>query len=402
MRDEEGLPAVTRHVFGRWCAVHKWTSLICTACLLLICVTGLPLIFGDEIRDWLAEGPPYALVPEGTPTVNLDRVAESARQMYPGQVVGSIFIDDDEPRIMVAMAPSFAAFRADPATAHWIKFDAHTGAALKETTTFSGSGHSFLEVMLSLHRELFAGLPGELFMGAMALLFVVALVSGVVVYAPFMRRLDFGTVRANRSTRLKWLDVHNLTGIALLAWMLVIGATGILNELSTPMFALWQRTDVNDMLAPFRGKPPPGQSQLSSAQAAFDTVKASFPDVTVTSVVFPGSPFGSPYHYLLWTKGREPLTSRLFKPVLVDARTGGLTSAVNMPWYLRALELSRPLHFGDYGGLPLKILWALFDFVSIVVLTSGLYLWLSKRAFTGDVKIDLLLGNSNTARQPND
>ena len=28
-----------------------------------------------------------------------------------------------------------------------------------------------------------------------------------------------------------------------------------------------------------------------------------------------------------------------------------------MPWYAKALSLSRPLHFGDYGGLLLKIIW---------------------------------------------
>jgi len=74
-------------------------------------------------------------------------------------------------------------------------------------------------------------------------------------------------------------------------------------------------------------------------------------------VVFPGDPFGSPYHFLLWTKGNTALTSRLFSPVRVDACTGALTTVVRMPWYLRALEVSRPLHFGDYGGLPLKLIW---------------------------------------------
>ena len=29
-----------------------------------------------------------------------------------------------------------------------------------------------------------------------------------------------------------------------------------------------------------------------------------------------------------------------------------------MPWYVKALKLSQPLHFGDYGGMPLKIIWA--------------------------------------------
>jgi uncharacterized iron-regulated membrane protein len=52
---------------------------------------------------------------------------------------------------------------------------------------------------------------------------------------------------------------------------------------------------------------------------------------------------------------------------------------VKMPWYLRALEVSRPLHFGDYGGLPLKVLWALLDLITIVLLGSGLYLWIARR-----------------------
>ena len=42
------------------------------------------------------------------------------------------------------------------------------------------------------------------------------------------------------------------------------------------------------------------------------------------------------------------------------------------------LLASQPLHFGDYGGLALKILWALLDIATIVILGSGLYLWLGK------------------------
>jgi uncharacterized iron-regulated membrane protein len=34
---------------------------------------------------------------------------------------------------------------------------------------------------------------------------------------------------------------------------------------------------------------------------------------------------------------------------------------------------------GDYGGWPLKLLWAMFDVVTIVVLVSGLYLLIVRR-----------------------
>jgi uncharacterized iron-regulated membrane protein len=63
----------------------------------------------------------------------------------------------------------------------------------------------------------------------------------------------------------------------------------------------------------------------------------------------------------------------------VDAESGHITLAKSLPWYIRTLEVSRPLHFGDYGGMPLKIIWALFDVALITVLLSGLYLWLSRR-----------------------
>ena len=146
--------------------------------------------------------------------------------------------------------------------------------------------------------------------------------SGVALYGPFMHKLDFGTVRAERSVRLRWLDLHNMIGVVTLAWAIVVGATGLINELSTPLFALWQQTDVRAMLAPMRGKPVPADAELSSPQAALDTARAAMPDMVARTVVFPGSPFGSPYHYVVWTKGKEPLTARLFSPALVDARRG--------------------------------------------------------------------------------
>jgi uncharacterized iron-regulated membrane protein len=51
---------------------------------------------------------------------------------------------------------------------------------------------------------------------------------------------------------------------------------------------------------------------------------------------------------------------------------------LSLPWYVRALEVSRPVHFGNYGGVPLKVLWAFLDVVTIIVLSTGIYLWMIK------------------------
>ncbi|MBV1933734.1 MAG: PepSY domain-containing protein, partial [Parvibaculaceae bacterium] len=74
-----------------------------------------------------------------------------------------------------------------------------------------------------------------------------------------------------------------------------------------------------------------------------------------------------------------PLTERLIQIAVVDATTAQLMEVRDIPWYIKGLFLSVPLHFGDYGGLFLKIIWALLDIAAIIVLGSGIYLWLGRR-----------------------
>jgi uncharacterized iron-regulated membrane protein len=228
--------AMTQKTIKRWYLVHKWTSLICTVFLLVLCVTGLPLIFHDEIDAAMGGPVPIASVPPGT-RPDLDKIVAQARKDHPGQVVTFLTWGLDEPIITASIAPSFTADEDQTVTEN---FDARTGTPL-------AANPSYLKVstfLLKIHETLFLGLAGELFLGAMGLLLVAALVSGVVVYVPFMRKLDFATVRKSRSARLKWLDLHNLIGIVTLAWLTVVGDTGAINTLSTPDAAHCQGTEL--------------------------------------------------------------------------------------------------------------------------------------------------------------
>ncbi len=361
---------ISSRALRAWTWLHKWTSLVSTVFMLLLCLTGLPLIFHHEIGHLLGTEVEAREMSARTPRVSLDTVMAVANARYPN--LGGMFVSQeaDDDRVW------FVTLSATPTSDSGFKqvaVDARTGEALAEPKLDEG----FMHIMLSLHVDLFAGLAGKLFLGAMGLLLLIAIVSGAVLYAPFMRKLRFGEVRRERSTRTKWLDLHNLLGIVTLTWVFVVGATGVINTWADLVVKYWQNDQMAEMVAPYKGQPP--LTALGSLQTAITAAQAREPGMKIGFIAFPGTVFTSPHHYGVFMRGTEALTARTFKPVLVDAVTGQVTDSRVLPWYLTALLISQPLHFGDYGGLPMQILWAVLDIVTIIVLGSGLYLWLAKR-----------------------
>lgn len=353
-----------------WAWIHKWSSLVCTAFMLLLCLTGLPLIFSHEIHHLLGGEIETPKIDHQGPHASMDALLGAAHALYPKLVPQYMYRDEDEPlqwTVRLGDTPT------DQAHIQNVVLDARTAQVLGRPPANEG----FLYVMFKLHVDLFAGLPGMLFLGVMGLLLVLAIISGVVLYAPFMRKLPFGEIRHARGEKLKRLDVHNFIGIVTLSWALVVGFTGVINTWSELLVKYWQVDQMAQMIAPYKNLPPP--TTRASLQQSLQVAERTEPDMQLGFIAFPGTAYTSQHHYGIFMRGDTPLTKRLFKPVLVDAQTAQLTDSRDLPWYLVALLVSQPLHFGDYGGMALKWIWALLDILTIVVLWTGLKLWWKKR-----------------------
>lgn len=363
--------SMSQTALKRWLAVHKYASLVCTLFLLMTCITGLPLIFHDDIDRLTGHAPVMPFVAASTPHPSIDRTIASAEAAHPGNVALMLVLDRDEPALAtIRLAPRIDSGARESFTQ---PVDLRTARTIEVPRREDG----LVWTMFRLHTDLYTGLAGTLLLGTMGLLFAISVVSGIVVYRPFMRKLAFGTVRQEKARRVRWLDLHNLLGIVTLAWALVVGVTGTINTLAIPMLSLWQAGQLAEMTAPYRGLPPLG-AERSSVAAAIVTAQRAAPDMTPFIVAMPGSMFSSAHHHAIYMRGNTPLTARLLKPALIDARTGELTDMREMPWYVRVLFLSQPLHFGDYGGRFMQIIWALLDLVTIAVLVTGLYLWIAR------------------------
>ncbi len=368
-----------------WDWIHTWSSLVCTAFMLVVCVTGLPLVFSDEIAELSGRQFTQAAMPADAPRASTDKVAAAALAHVPGKVPLYLFREDDQPDLWYVKLDT----RVDTDERHavLVAVDARDASVLG----IPEFGKGFMGLVYRLHVDLFADLPGKLFLGLMGLLMLVAIVSGVVLYPPYMRKLEFGTVRHERGGRIRWLDLHNLLGMVTLCWALVVGATGVVNTWADLILKAWQQEQMARLAAGNASLVLAGDRadattarEAGPAQFALTQALRAEPGMKLEMMAWPGTLLSTREHFAVILRGDTPLTSRLRQALLVNPDTGDVLRAGERPWYVTLFQLSQPLHYGDYGAMPLKVLWAALDLLTIVVLGSGLYLWVARRRRTGD------------------
>lgn len=223
-------------------------------------------------------------------------------------------------------------------------------------------------------------MPGELLGSLIALLVLISLVSGLVVYWPHVRKVAFGLLRRGRGPRLRQLDLHNFIGTLALGWALVVSLTGFLLGFGTLATGIWTHNLFANVPKQTTGIPIDARRPPIDIDAVVATIgQAVPPGWRVGGIMFPDTNYSTPRHYTALVVGASGLEQRLFRVVLVDAASGKVDSLTEMPGYMKAIMLSQPLHFGDYGGLPLKILWTLCTWLTLFITANGAWLWWDRR-----------------------
>jgi len=137
-----------------WMLVHKWTSLVSTVFLLMLCITGLPLVFKEEIQHAIDPPPVFAPPTTSGTMVSADVIAASALATRPGEAMVALWFQYDGNVIVVqSAAPATPTPRPSVPQA----FDWRSGQSLGPPRLESSG---FMLVVEKLHTELFAGLPG--------------------------------------------------------------------------------------------------------------------------------------------------------------------------------------------------------------------------------------------------
>lgn len=353
----------------RWLLnLHRWCGVIVSLNFLVLSLTGVILVFHEEIDGALGTVP---AAQSGQNRTTLAQAAELARASEPGAHAVYLFADEEEHPGVAFVGISSTSRKLDDAKP--VSIDLRTGKLLPQVdfeSTFTG-------LVFRLHAELFAGPIGRLLVGVIALALLISLISGAVVYGPLMKRFAFGLLRRDRARRTYLADIHKLVGAASFGWLLLVTVTGLFLSLGSVALQYYSVTELAALGAPYAKSPI--VEDLSGLDRAIAAAEKTAEGRSFSIIALPGSDLASPRHYTVLLKGGSGIESRMLTLAMVDAENPVSAEVHDLPLYLKTILLSEPLHFGDYGGLPLKIVWTLFGIASIALSGSGVWVFFIAR-----------------------
>lgn len=349
--------------FSLW-KFHSWLGLIAGLGLIVIGLTGSVLIFHKEIE--VALNPAIIRVepaPAGRlPLVQLVAAANTALPDY--EIAGWIL--DHDPH----QADQFYARKHG--APEWLVavINPYNGTLLASpregTETFTGW-------MLELHYAFLADHIGMFIAGLFGVLLCVLGITGVILYREFWK--TFFTFRWQRSRRILFSDIHKFVGITSVAFNLILGFTGAYWNI-THVAGHWIEGEEDETPAPAERlytATLPFDTLIADAAKRIDGFETNYIDFPVTEG-FPLTLYGAvPGGFL-----RGPYGST----VSYDAHTGAFKELSDLRQgtaWARITDAFTPLHYGTFGGLPVKILWTLGGLTPGVLAISGFLMWWARR-----------------------
>ncbi len=348
--------------------LHAWGGMIFSWLLVPVFITGSIAVFEPEVSHWMRPELSAGTVPASQAVA----LAEARlKEVGGGAPFWRIRLPSErEPHIGVAWG-------SNPRRMYEETLDARRGEPLLERKTEGG------QFFTHFHADLHLGPPGRWIVGAAGIVMLAALVSGILIHHRLFA--EFFTLRPRGSKRRAWLDVHNLSGVAALPFLLMITYSGcvILAETFMPAatHALYDgnpRANRAEVVKSFERKPSGVPATMQPLTVHLAAAESLLGEAKVSSLLVrhPGDRNGLVQAY----RHVDDRLAAVADHVTFDASTGNLFGQ-QTEWnpMAYAYRTQVGLHTAHFGGIPLRWLYFLSGLLGALMMAAGTTLLLRKR-----------------------
>jgi len=343
----------------QWLRLHSWAGMVLGALLLLVCLSGALATLSFEI-EYLLDSKHRALEPRQGQT-DFAALQQALAQQYPGSQVRAVYLQPGD-------YLSGEVWLNSPDTGfRYVYFDANSGQLLGE-----GGWGRVRRFLRNLHMNLSMGTVGKWLVTGMSLLLLISLISSLHIYHKWWRQFFRKPRRLLFRQRGGWSDWHKFTGLWSWWFTALIMLTGFwylvekgLQTADLPHYPSGPEVTASD-----------SDHRLGLGEIAA-IARNALPGLEVTTVQYPRR---GDQPIRVYGQRDDLLVRDRANRVYLHPASGEvvkLQRAADLSLLARIVDTADPLHFGNFAGLGVKLLWALGGLALSFMVASGLWMsWL--------------------------
>lgn len=368
---------VRNDILKMYIEVHSWVGIISGLALFIAFYAGAITKFEEPLQRWAS--PPIDL-PAPVPLERAPELIEKLIEAHPEALKNysvNVEIDGNRPARVSWTVRAPGGGRASRKTSY---------AALDENGELRISKQEpspvahFVNVIHQQVGLAFWPTVTRPLMGAIAMLYCIAIVSGVVALLPSLVK-DLFTVRLGKNLKRMWLDVHNVLGLFSLPFHVVMAVTSVGFGLF-PYFYQAQQIAFDYRIIRDEHAIHGTGSMLTPAELVA-RVQAESPHFRITEINYAHEEDGGVETHVYGQYPGHAVRAGSESVADVDAYTGAFTGAEFMPdqrGFAGGFASNFVgLHFGNFGGVSVRWAYLLLGMAGAALFYTGNLLWIESR-----------------------
>lgn len=389
--------------------LHSWVGIVTGILLFVIAFTGAISVFGrPELSVWAN---PEARAIKPVDWEQVERLVEEHASQLPEHYKEEVLIFLPGRRGAEHLSLLFESHQGDPAIKEGepnpaigviFEFDPNTYTLIerregKVRELFANHDGNMADFIVHFHADLHLGRPiGLLTTGVLGLTLMLSIVTGIFIHRKILAQLF--TFRPRKSLSLMLNDGHKVIGVWGLLFNMVIAFTGsflgLVIVVLVPAAALVSfGGDQDKLIETFVETPAPVLQQIEKPTQVATILKQatqSQPEAQIGFITIKGYGDAGAMAYITMSGGEAVASQTLVfagaTGTLVErysnfSRVEGVSGPI--------LDLMFPLHFGNFGGIFIKAVWAILGLGTALLPLTGLMLWMERGVNAANPKYSL-------------
>jgi uncharacterized iron-regulated membrane protein len=342
--------------------IHKWLGLFTGLFLIVIGLTGSILVFMEEIDNALNED--LIRVTPQSRRVSYDLMLENVKSRFPDANVYGFRMLPSEPDLSYTVAMDV---NGDYTFVH---LNPYTGEILGSRVR----NYSFVYFVLVLHYSLWFKPWGELVVGLLGITLFLSGATGLYIYRRALLNVFRTGVRTGKGMRIFLSDLHRFTGVLTVLFNVALAVTGF--------YMMLYAFSPTYLLANEKEEKRIGRFTHPSVDLLMNKSRSVIDGFTPKGINLPIKEDDPVRVY-----GHVPVSNFLLESdygshIYFDQKSGAVIKRLDVreaSWIEKMETIFQTIHFGQYGGLLIKIIYFIGGLSPGILSFTGIFLWLRRR-----------------------